>query len=156
MNGLPSEYIAVVEAIDPDANAVASPTAGFDTGWIDMENWEALLAIVQTGILGASATLDAKLTQATSSGGAGAKDITGKAITQLDEAGASPPDVNDSQYLINLRAEELDVEGGFSFVRLETTLDNATSDFSAVVLGVGPRYGPASDFDLASVGEIVS
>lgn len=156
MNGNPSEYIAVVETIDPDAYTAASPTSSYNTGWIDMENWEALLAIVQTGILGTAALLDAKLEQASDSSGTGAKDITGKAITQLDEAGASPPAVNDSQYLINLRAEELDVEGGFTHVRLSTTLDAATSDYSAIVLGVGPRYGPANAFDLASVGEIIS
>jgi len=35
------------------------------------------------------------------------------------------------------------------------TVATATSDVGAVILGLDPRYAPASDFDLASVDEIV-
>jgi hypothetical protein len=37
------------------------------------------IAVIKTGVLGASATVDAKLQQATDSSGTGVKDITGKA-----------------------------------------------------------------------------
>ena len=78
-NLLPSQHAAVVAAIDPDAYTAGTQT----TGWIDMAEFEAVMFLIMAGILGASATLDAKVEQATDGAGAGAKDITGKAITQL-------------------------------------------------------------------------
>lgn len=154
--GLPSERVAVVGTIDPDANTAASPSTVHKSDYIDAKEFHSFMAILQTGILGAAAILDAKLVQATSAAGAGEKDITGKAITQLTEAGASPPTTNDKQYVINLRTEDLDRDGGFDFFQLHCTLQDATSDFSAIVLGLDPRFGPANDFDLDTVAEIVT
>lgn len=146
-NALPSERIAVVGNIDPDAN-----TAGtYTTGWVAAKNFHSFLAVIQAGDLGTNATLDAKLQQATSVAGAGAKDITGKAIAQLTEAGTD----SNKQALINLRTEALDVDNGFAFVRLSMTVATATSDAGAVLLGFDSRFGPASDFDAATVDEIV-
>lgn len=156
INSLPSERVAVVGAIDPDAYTAASPSTTYKSDWVNMARFHSLLAIVQTGILGTAANLDAKLVQATDSSGTGEKDISGKAITQLDEAGASPPDTNDKQYLINLRTDELDVDNGFDHVQLHLTLQDATSDLSAILLGFDPRYGPADDNDLASVAQIIT
>ena len=148
MNRLPSEQAAVVGAIDPDATAASTVTSG----WINMAAWQAIQAIILAGALGASATLDAKLEQATDPFGAGAKEITGKAIAQLTQAGSG----SDKQAIINLRAEELDVANLFNHVQLSLTVAVATSDAGAVVLGHYPRYGPANDNDLASVDEIVA
>lgn len=147
LNMKPTELAGVVGVIDPDANAAATYT----TDWVAMKNWQALLAVIMAGDLGASATLDVKLEQATTSGGAGAKDVTGKSITQLTQAGTD----SNKQVLINLRPEELDVEGGFDYVRLSMTVGTATSDSGALLLGVYPSRGPATDFDLATVDEIV-
>lgn len=146
-NLLPSQRAAVVGVIDPDANAAGAVS----TAWIDMKNWGAIQAIVMAGVLGASATLDAKLEQAQDNAGTGAKDITGKAITQLTKAGGD----DDKQAIINCFADELDVTNQFTHVRLTMTVAAATSDSGAVVLGHDPRYGPASNNDLASVVEIV-
>jgi hypothetical protein len=147
LNAKPSELAAVVGVIDPDANTAAA----LSTGWVDMRDFAALLGIVMAGDLGASGTLDAKFEQATSSGGAGVKDVTGKAITQLTQAGTD----SNKQALINLRAEELDVENGFRYARLTMTTATATSDSAAMVLGLHPARGPASDFDATTVDEIV-
>ena len=146
-NLLPSARAAVVGIIDPDANDAAA----YSTAYIAMKDFESLMAIIMAGTLGTAATLDAKFEQATDSGGTGKKDITGKAITQLVKATN-----DDDQAVINLRADELDVEGGFTHVRLTMTVAAATSDSGAVVLGMDPHYGPASDNDLASVQEIVT
>lgn len=146
-NALVSELAAVVATIDPDAYVASTVTSD----WVAMSKFEHIQAIVMAGTLGASATLDAKLEQATTSGGAGAKDITGKSITQLVKATD-----DDKQAVINCRGEELDVDGGFDFVRLSMTIAVATSDAGGIVMGHGPRYAPASDNDLASVAEIVS
>jgi hypothetical protein len=50
-----------------------------------MKDAKRLMAII-LGVLGAAATVDAKLQQATDTSGTGAKDISGKAITQLVKA----------------------------------------------------------------------
>lgn len=145
-NALPSEQAAVVGNIDPDAYAASTVT----TGWVAAKNFHSFLAIVQAGTLGASATLDAKLEQATDSSGTGVKAVTGKAITQLTQAGTD----DDKQALINLKTEELDVEGGFDFIRLSMTIGVAASDAGGILLGLNPRFGPASDNDASTVDEI--
>lgn len=147
-NLLPSQQAAVVGAIDPDALAANTYT----TGWISMADFYAIQAIVMAGTLGSSATIDAKLEQATDGSGTGAKDVSGKAITQLTQAGT---DDSDKQAVINCRSEELDIDNDFTHVRLSLTVGTATSDAGAVVMGHYPSYGPASDNDAATVAEIV-
>ncbi len=146
-NVKPSDRVAVVGNIDPDAYAAGTYT----TGWIDMSKFLAIMAIVQAGTLGSSATLDAKLEQAQSSGGTGAKDITGKAITQLTQAGTD----SDKQAVINLFANDLDINNGFTHARLSITVGTATSDAGGIVLGLDPVKDVASASDASTVDEIV-
>lgn len=143
----PSDRAAVVGVIDPDAYTANTYT----TGWIAMADFERIMAIVMAGDLGTSATVDAKIEQATDGSGTGAKDVSGKAITQLTQAGTD----SNKQAIINMRAEELDVANGFTHVRLSMTVATATSDAGAIVLGFDAREMPASDNDLSSVDEIV-
>ena len=145
-NILPSDEAVLVGVIDPDLNTAATYT----TGWISMGTFEAIQAIIMAGTLGTNATLDAKLQQATDSSGTGAKDISGKAITQLTEAGSD----SDKQAIINCRSDELDVANGFDHVRLSMTVAVASSDSAALVLGHYARYQPATD--AATVDEVVS
>ncbi len=146
-NVLPSEQAGLVATIDPDAYTASA----YNSDWVDMADFEMLMAVVMAGTLGSSATLDGKLQEATTSGGAGSKDISSKAITQLVKATD-----DDKQAIINIRGAELDVAGGFRFVRLVMTIGTATSDAGAVLFGFGAKHGPASDNDLASVAEIVA
>lgn len=158
-NALPSETVAVVATIDPDAYAHGAQNSDY----VDMSDFESLMAVLLLGAVpDTSTTIDFKLQQATSSGGAGVKDITGKAITQI---ASGSPAAGDKQAIINLRAEELDIAGGFRYVRaVATGADSGspadspanTIDYGAVLLGFNPKHGPASDNDLASVAEIVS
>ena len=148
MTALPSEKMAIVATIDPDAYSASTYTSDY----ANTEYFHEYLAAIHVGTMATSSTVDAKLIQATSATGAGAKDITGKAITQLTEGGTD----SDKQALINLRTDELDVAGGFSFVAIQMTVATAASDSGAVLWGVQPRFGPASDNDLASVDEIVT
>ena len=147
INALGSERAAVAAVIDPDNNSAAAYTSAY----VSMSTFNQRLAIVQTGTLGSSATVDFKLVQATDSSGTSVKDISGKAITQLVKASN-----DDDQAVINCRSEELDVANGFDYVAMTLTVGTATSDASAIMLGMSPRYAPASDNDLASVQEIVS
>lgn len=140
-NSLPSERVGVLATVDPVSTATT-----VTTGWVNMSNFLRLLAIIDAGVFGASATVDAKLQQATSSGGAGSKDVTGKAITQLVAATG-----NNQQALINLRAEELDVTNGFQYVRLSITVGTAASLVQGILLGFDPRLDLGSTFNQAGV-----
>ncbi len=143
-NVKPSEQVSVLAVLNPVSQGAATVTSG----WISMADLDSVMALIQTGVLGAAATVDAKLQQATDGAGAGAKDITGKAITQLVKA------TNDNdQVAINCRSEELDVNGGFTHVQLSVTVGVAASLLSAVVLGFNARYQPKAH--IASVVEVV-
>ena len=148
MNALPSEQAAVVAVIDPDATAASTVTSG----WVAAKDFLTFMAVFMAGTLGTGATLDGKIQQATDSGGTGAKDVTGKSITQLTQAGSD----SDKQAIVNVRQEELDVKNGFDYIRLSLTVGTATSDAGALLLGFNPRRAPASDKDSSTVDEIVS
>lgn len=142
------EQFGIVGNIDPDAYTANTYT----TGWIDMGQWQDLLAVIQAGDLGSSATLDAKFEQAVTDGGS-AKDISpARAITQMTQAGT---DKSNKQALLHLKAEELDLDNGYRFARLSVTVAAATSDVGAVVIGGNGRHGPVSSYDAASVDQMV-
>ena len=145
-NSKASEMLAILATIDPASQSAGSAT----TGWASVANHHGLLAVVQTGVLGTLATVDAKLQQATDSTGAGAKDVAGRAIIQIVKATG-----DNKQALINVKPEELDTVNGFGFVRLSLTVGVAASQTAAQVLGVNPRELPANAGNQAAVVQIV-
>lgn len=150
MNGNhnPSTRAGIVGVIDPDAYAAGTVT----TDWIDMQDFYAVMGVVMAGDLGSSATLDAKFQQATDGAGAGAKDVTGAAITQLTQAGTD----SNKQAVVNVRQTDLDYNNSFRYVRLSMTVATATSDAGAIVIALDPRYGTAVANDIAAVDEVVA
>ena len=145
-NSKASEMLAILATIDP-----ASQAAGVvSTGWVSVANHLGFLAVVQTGVLGTAATVDAKLQQALDNAGTGAKDITGKSITQIVKATG-----DNKQALVNLKPEELDTVNGFGFVRVTVTVAVAASLAAAQLLGVNPRYAPADAGNQAAVVQVV-
>lgn len=143
-NVKPSQRVTLLDRLVP----VSQGAATVATGWKSMKEYESMLGFLSVGVLGAAATIDAKLRQATDGAGAGAKDITGKTITQLTKAGTD----DNKEVLINLQSEDLDVEGGFSFVQLQVTVGVAASLIAAYLLGMDARYKPTH---AASVDEVV-
>jgi hypothetical protein len=142
----PSQRVSVVGVINPQsANAVQT------SPWIDATTFHNYMAVLQVGAIGAAATVDAKVQQATSAAGAGAKDVPGRAITQLTKAAAD----DNKQVLINLKQEDLDFNGGFKWFQLSMTPAVAATLIGATVLGFDPRYDFASDNDAASVKDLV-
>ena len=141
-----SEGIAILATLDPASQAAGT----YNTGWVDQSVFMYVMALIQTGVLGASATIDAKLQQATDSSGTGAKDITGKAITQIVKASG-----DNKQALINMKEADLDTEGGFRYVRLSLTVGTAASLVGASLVGGVPRYQPANAYNQAGVAQIV-
>lgn len=148
MTDLLSEKLPVMATLDPVSQAAATVTSD----WASMANAKQMLFILSVGALGALATVDFKLQQATSSAGANAKDITGKAVTQLTKAGND----DNKQVLIGVRADELDLANGFSHVAGVVTVANAACLISLVGIGGEPRYAPVDGIDLASVDEIIN
>jgi hypothetical protein len=145
-NAKGSELLSVLATIDPAAQAAGTLT----TGWISVANHHGFLSLVQTGVLGTSATVDAKLQQALDSSGTSVKDITGKAITQIVKATG-----DNKQALINVKPEELDTVNGFGFIRLSVTVGVAASQTSAQVIGLNPRFAPADASNQAAVVQVI-
>ena len=145
-NSKASEMLALLATIDPATQAAGAVS----TGWVSVANHLGFLALVQTGVLGTSATVDAKLQQALDSSGTGAKDISGKAITQIVKATG-----DNKQALVNVKPEELDTVNGFGFVRVTVTVGVAASITSAQLLGVNPRYAPADLGNQAAVVQVI-
>lgn len=145
MNKLPSEISAILGAIDPDAysNAAYDVTA-------DITKFTRVQAIIMVGDLGSSATVNAKLQGMVGPAGTPV-DIPGAAITPLTQAGTD----SNKQALINLNSDTL-AGTGYTHVKLVVTVGVAASDMGALLVGFAPRYAPASNFDAASVDEIVS
>ena len=76
----PSEVVALAATVDP-----ASLSANtYVSDYVDMKNFEQLLAVILLGAMTTNGTFDAKLRQAVNSSGGSVKDITGKAVTQLN------------------------------------------------------------------------
>lgn len=141
-----SDRAGILATLDP-ASVAASTVL---TAWVPVAKWHAISAFLQTGVLGAAATVDAKLRQATDASGTGAKDITGKSITQLVKASH-----DNKQVIIECKADDLDTANGFTHVALSVTVGAAASLLAAILLGHNARYMPGSDFDSANVVQIV-
>jgi len=141
-----SEALALAAVISP----VSQGAGTANSGWVDMRDAKRLLAVITTGVLGASATVDAKLQQAVDSSGTSAKDITNKAITQIVKASG-----DNKQALINLADDELDSSNGFRFVQLSITVGTAASLISGHVL-LGASFEDASGQNPAAVVQVVA
>lgn len=141
----PSDIATVLTKLDPVSQGAGTVL----TGWVPLSDALGVLAILQVGALGASATVDAKLRQATDASGTSAKDITGKAITQLTKAGSD----DNKQVLVNVRPDELDLAGGFTHVALSITVATAACLISALVLGFDAKFQPKTQ--ATTVDEVV-
>lgn len=139
------ERLAVVGTIDPDAYTAAT----YLTDAVDMLNLDELLVCCLVGTMASTSTVDFSVTQATTSGGT-YKAVTGKAATQLTEAGTD----SDKQVVISVRGEDLDMDNNYRFVKVSMVVAAAASDAAVLVLAQ-PKSGLASSADLASVDEMV-
>ena len=147
LNTRPTERIATLATLDAASFAAGTVT----TGWVNAGQFLHILTYIKTGVLGASATVDAKLQQAIDSAGTGAKDVVGKSITQVVKATG-----DNKQVFINLKGQELDVTNGFMFVRLSVTVGVAASIVDATLFGMIPRFGSTEQFNQVAVVQIVA
>ena len=147
---LPTEEVTLVGVIDP----VSKTPGTASTAWISAATHGAFQAILLAGTIAATASLNAKLQQATDSSGTGAKDITGKAITQLGGTD------DNKQAIINLKPEDLDTNNGYTYFRLLVTEADSASPHVALALiaglvqGLYARFAPAAQ--KATVAQVVT
>lgn len=144
-----SQELAIVATIDPDAYTTGTQTSDI----IDMRYHKRVMFIVEVGTLGSSATIDFVVFGDSAAAMGTEVALTGKSITQLTDAGTD----SDKQAIVEITAEELasQIAGG-RYVRGKLVIGTATSDCGTIALADRSRYSPASDFDLASVDEIVA
>lgn len=124
--------------IDPDAYTAAA----YNGDWISMENFEEATFVAWAGTLGSSATLDMKVQEATDSSGSDAADISGKAITQMTQAGTDESDTTQS---VKVRATEMDQNNDFTHLRMVLTIGTATSDAAGFSLRSQPHRAPVTN-----------
>src|SRR4051794_22452332 len=141
----PSEKAAVVAVVDPQpANNTTKATAH-----VDLRKRQEALFVAQVGAI--DSTVDVKLQEAKDAGGTGVQDLSGKAATQLTAAD------DNKQVMLNLKAEELTINSGYTHARMLLTLGNGTAQLVAgVALGLCPRHGPASDDKATTVAQVVT
>lgn len=143
MTSQPSERIAVVGKIDPANNNNSS----VNTDYVDMAKWHEALFIFQLGAV--DSTTDCLVRESTTTSDGGGQTLSGKSATQLTSSD------DNKVVVINVKAEEL--SPGYRYLRGRMTVGNGTTNMgSAIALGVVPRFGPASDDDLAAVAQIVT
>lgn len=144
MSARPSEKVAVVATVDPDANA----TGAFNTDWIAIKDFQQAMFVVMVGTIAGGGTVDFKVQEADDSTGGNAATLASGTlnITQLTTAD------NDEQIIVNVDSEML--SNTFTHVRGVLQITTAAADSAVLGLGLLPRYGPANANDLASVGEI--
>lgn len=141
---LSTEREELLAIIHPDLHGPAE----YYTPWIDHSAMHKSWWLIEVGDIAGTGTVDFEITQATDSAGTGEKAIgTGKGMTQLTQAGGD----GDNVAIGNLRAEQLDVQGLFHYVRGHLTCGTAAANCSVAVFGRNPRYVPVS---VAMVTEI--
>jgi hypothetical protein len=103
------------------------------TGWVSMANFHSMCALLQTGVLGASATVDAKLQQAT---GLDRHRRQGhqRQVDHPDRQGLWRQQAG----TIEVRDTDIDANNGFQYVRLSVTVGTAASILGATLLGTNP------------------
>lgn len=135
------ETVAFTEAVDVLATInPASYNSAQTSAWVTLDKTDRLVAVAAVGAIAASGTLDMKLRQAKDASGTAAKDITGKAIVQVTQAGGGSNKV----YAIEVRGIELDTENGFSHVAVVLTPAVAATIAGVLLLGTAARHEPVA------------
>jgi hypothetical protein len=116
------------------------------TAWASAKHSGRINLLARLGDM-ASETIDIALYQAQDGSGTGAKAL--KAATQL---AASAGGNDNTAHVISVDANDLDIEGGFSFVAGRIVTGGATGGtVSMFVIGTELRFAPASLIDAATV-----
>jgi len=110
-----------------------------NTTWLSMNNHQRAIFLIITGAMGQAGTINFAVQQAQDAAGTGAKALTpAKAITQLTQAGGD----GDDNIIVEVRTEELDVDGAFDYIRGVLTVAGATCTAAVFPLRGTSNYPP--------------
>lgn len=147
------ERCAILATVDPGALTATT----YNTDIIDMRYWRRVAFILLAGTIGdVDGTLQLQLyvNTANSVSSPAPTAVTGKVFTAANFSGSTD---SNKQGVIEITAEECEnaLDGGrYLFATL--TVATQTNGACVVALGIDARYGPATDYDLASVVEVIS
>jgi len=140
----PNESVAVAGAIDPQLVDDAAVTSD----WVSLQAFAQVMFVVNVGAT--DITVDIKVQSADDSSGTNNTDIASLAATQIAD------DEDNGQIILSV--DQSEVNAGDTHVAVVVTVgDGSTGAYvSAVCLGFNSEYLPASNYDVASVAEIVT
>jgi hypothetical protein len=147
-NSLPTERMALLAVIDPDAYSNGAQTSGY----FALKDFTRFAALILAGDIVSTGTVDAKLTVYTDGSGGGALDVPGATMTQMTQAGTD----SNKQAWINFNPDLVAGNTAYTHGRLTVTLGTAGADMAAMVFGFDPRYAPATDSDATTVDSVTS
>ena len=120
-------------------HADSRAAAVYNTAWLAMTNHQRAIFLLDVGEMQQGATLDMAIQQATTPAGAGAVAfLPAKAITQLTQAAGDGNDL----IIVELRTEEMDVDGQFDYIRAQVTVGVAAVEFTLIPLRGASNYPP--------------
>ena len=102
--------------------------------WIDMQNFHEATFVIQTGTLGASGTINAKIEEATDDIGTGASDIAAKFISTIT--------TDDTSQYISVFTDDMDKNNNYRYLRAVVTISVADSAMSVVSLRSEAHHAP--------------
>jgi hypothetical protein len=143
LNTLFSERVQILDGLHAVSQGIATVTGA----WIKADRHDRYVVIADVGVMTATATLDLKIQQANTAGGGAAKDVSGKALTQVTQAGSG----GSKWYIIELDPAKLDIGNGFFWIATVHQVAAAASLLSLVLLGVDPQYAPVPQTNWSQV-----
>jgi len=118
------------------------------TTYVHLEGFHRAIVKISVGVMAGGSTINAQVHQDYAAAGGGTpKHIAGKLITQLTQAGGD----SGSTVIIELRTEDLDVDGGYDWISLGYTVGTAASLMAIEVWGLEPRYRPVATTALEEI-----
>lgn len=147
---LSHEKLAVVGRIKP-ASKTAAAEATSDI--VDMKYWVELYCVFNMGDYAAGNDGSVAVKIALSNSSSFATEVDSE--VELTTASFTGSAQDDAVGVLVLRQEQCIVSGTeYRYARLSVTPSNQNLTCGAVLLGVGGRYQPASDYDISAVTEI--
>lgn len=142
-----SQRMAVLGTIDPQDYAANTSTTTVTSDVIDMSVFRRVMFILSVGTLGTACTVDMTVNKGTATA---TVTTSHTAITQLTTAD------DNKQVIVEVTAEKVEPN---RYVNAVVTAANGgagdNEGFSLVVLGGDCRHGPAVNYDLSTVDEII-
>ena len=133
------------------APAVKSAGAEVISAYVEAGLYTRFALVIHLGAIAATGTMLVRLLQATSTAGASAKGIPSTAAQTKITSALVTGDAN-GIVVIELTAEELDVDRGFDCLAVGYDVDTDTVAMSAILYGIEPRYAPV---DVTAYNEVV-